>query len=61
VYDEKDRDVTNEFIKGAQATLEIAQNNNIKKAILKSKSPSCGIDGVSTALLKRQGIECRVI
>ncbi len=61
VYDEKDRDVTSEFIKGAQATLEIAQNNNIKKAILKSKSPSCGIDGVSAALLKRQGIECRII
>lgn len=35
-------DVTETFIKGAEETLKIAKLYNIKKAILKSKSPSCG-------------------
>ena len=76
VYDEKGKDVTNEFIKGAQVTLEIAKKHNIKKAVLKSKSPSCGLgkiydgsfkgklvdgDGVTAVLLKREGIECHGI
>jgi len=49
-------DVTDCFIKGAQATLSIAQANGAKKAILKSKSPSCGCgqiyDGTFTRTLK---------
>lgn len=36
-------DVTAEFILGAQITLEIAKLNNIKTAILKDGSPSCGL------------------
>ncbi|MFZ7133398.1 MAG: DUF523 domain-containing protein [Eubacteriales bacterium] len=35
-------DVTEEFLNGAQRTLEIAQKNDIQIAILKSNSPSCG-------------------
>lgn len=35
-------DVTKSFINGAQCVLEIAKLYNVKKAILKSKSPSCG-------------------
>lgn len=35
-------DCTDQFIKGAEATLEIAVKHGIKKAILKSRSPSCG-------------------
>lgn len=65
-------DVTEEFIKGANETLKIAQSLGITKAILKGKSPSCGVgkiydgsfsdiiihgDGVTTALLKENGIE----
>ena len=66
------RDVTDEYIKGAEKALKIAQENGIHKAILKAKSPSCGCgiiydgsftgrkkagDGVTAALLKRSGIQ----
>jgi uncharacterized protein YbbK (DUF523 family) len=76
VFDEKGKDVTREFLKGAFITLDIVKSYNIKKAVLKSKSPSCGVgeiydgsfrgnlikgDGVTAALLKRQGISCRDI
>lgn len=65
-------DFTKEFLKGAEETLKIAKMMNIKKAILKSKSPSCGLgkiydgsfsntlicgDGLTTRLLKENGIE----
>ncbi|MBU1061629.1 MAG: DUF523 domain-containing protein [Candidatus Omnitrophica bacterium] len=76
VFDEEGKDVTVEFLKGAYATLSIVKKYNIKKAVLKSKSPSCGVgkiydgnfkgnliagDGVTGALLKREGLEvsCR--
>ena len=76
VFDENGKDVTGEFIKGARKAIEIAKKHNIKEAILKSKSPSCGVgkiydgsfsgqlidgDGVTAALLKRHGILCRDI
>jgi Uncharacterized conserved protein len=35
-------DVTNEFINGAVETLKIAKLYNVKSAILKKNSPSCG-------------------
>ena len=35
-------DVTKEFLKGALKTLEIVKKNNVRIAILKAKSPSCG-------------------
>ena len=35
-------DVTKYFIDGANKTLSIAKKYNVKKAILKQKSPSCG-------------------
>ena len=71
VINNENSDVTNEFILGARKTLEIAKNNNIKVAILKKNSPSCGSgtiydgtfthtkitgDGITTRLLKENGI-----
>jgi uncharacterized protein YbbK (DUF523 family) len=65
-------DVTQEFIRGAKETLKIAKLFKISHFIGKSGSPSCGHgqiydgtfsnkwvdgDGVTTALLKRNGIE----
>ena len=65
-------DVTKEYQKGAEEVLNLAKKLNIKKAILKSRSPSCGIDeiydgtfshtltkkdGVTAELLKKNGIE----
>ena len=64
-------DVTGEFISGAEETLKIALKLSIREFIGKARSPSCGCgqvydgsfseklvsgDGVTTALLKRNGI-----
>lgn len=72
VLSSEGRDVTEFFLKGARAVSELMETANIKKAVLKSKSPSCGSgqiydgtfshrlvsgDGVTTALLKMNGIE----
>ncbi len=69
VIDEEGCDVTISFLRGAQAALNLAMINDIKKAILKGKSPSCGVNfiyrngslvpgaGVAASLLKRHGIE----
>jgi uncharacterized protein YbbK (DUF523 family) len=72
VLNRNGEDVTEEFIKGAEETLKIAQLFHIKEFIGKSKSPSCGCgqiydgtfsqkliagDGVTVALLKRNGIK----
>jgi uncharacterized protein YbbK (DUF523 family) len=69
VIDISGTDLTEEFIKGAQATLNLAIKDNIKIAFLKEKSPSCGVNyiynngtivngmGVTTALLRRHGLE----
>jgi uncharacterized protein YbbK (DUF523 family) len=65
------RDVTEQFIRGAKETLNIARLAKIKLAVLKSHSPSCGVgqiydgtftssltsgDGVTAALLKKHNI-----
>ena len=65
-------DVTNEYTKGALETLKLAKLFNVKKALLKAKSPSCGNgkiydgtfsgtlidgDGITTKLLKENNIE----
>lgn len=65
-------DVSEMFISGAKIALDLALQNNIKIAIFKSKSPSCGSskiydghfnktiidgDGVTVFLLKQNGIE----
>ncbi len=65
------KDRTESFIRGAQKALETTRQNGIKIAILKSKSPSCGVHtvfsgkfdgslkngpGVTAALLRRHGI-----
>jgi uncharacterized protein YbbK (DUF523 family) len=36
-------DVTNQFNAGAEAVVKLAELNGCKKAILKARSPSCGI------------------
>ena len=71
VVTEKGIDVTKEFTLGAEKTLEIAKANNIKIAILKKNSPSCGSNtiydgtfshkviegsGITAKLLKENGI-----
>lgn len=65
-------DVTSPFIKGAEETLKIARLTNCDCAILKERSPSCGVnliydgtfshntlpgEGVCTAILRKHGFE----
>lgn len=55
VVNNQDKDVTSEYTKGAEETLKIAKLFNVKKALLKAKSPSCGkgkiYDGTFTGTL----------
>ena len=44
VVNKEGSDVTAQFIKGAKETLDIAKKLNIKIAILKDGSPSCGVN-----------------
>ncbi|BBB33115.1 conserved hypothetical protein [Thermotomaculum hydrothermale] len=62
-------DRTEEFLKGSKKALEIARKYGVKKAYLKERSPSCGVNtvyvnnkrtngmGVTAALFEREGIE----
>ena len=63
-------DVTENFIRGAKETEKIVDRLNIKFAIFKDRSPSCGVEyiisdkkqpirgcGVTTALLKKKGLK----
>lgn len=65
-------DVTKEYQKGAEETLYLAKLFNVKKALLKESSPSCGTNtiydgtftgnkingiGITAQLLKENGIE----
>ncbi len=57
VLDSEGKDVTKNFIKGAKKALILIKKHKIKKAFLKTKSPSCGVSGVTSALLKKSGIK----
>jgi len=72
VISKSGEDLTEQFLKGAEEGLRVAQLFECKEAILKSKSPSCGSgqvydgsfsktlrigDGFFTQVLKKQGIK----
>ncbi|MEU9760972.1 DUF523 domain-containing protein [Streptomyces sp. NPDC001834] len=74
VVDDTGRDVTREFVDGAQRALQAARGSGCAEALLMSRSPSCGRgtvydgtftgelregDGVTAALLERNGITVR--
>ena len=48
-------DVTEAFIAGAWATLKVAQDADIRIAILKSKSPSCGSQRIYNTQIQPDG------
>ena len=56
VVTNKGKNVTHEFIRGAEKSLQLGLEVGVKMAVLKSKSPSCGIgeiyDGSFTKILK---------
>lgn len=47
------KEFTYNFLKGAYETLHIAEQFNIKKAVLKSKSPSCGYEKIYDGSFKK--------
>ncbi|HOL16678.1 MAG TPA: DUF523 domain-containing protein [Bacillota bacterium] len=70
VIDRSGNDVTGAFLLGARQTLMLARLFNVAGAVLKARSPSCGLgcihdgtfrgsfrsgDGVTAALLKKHG------
>ncbi|MDI3534569.1 MAG: hypothetical protein PWQ82_934 [Thermosediminibacterales bacterium] len=72
VINSSGEDVTQKFIKGAEESLKLAKTMRVKKAILKSRSPSCGCgmiydgtfsgrkkkgNGVTAELFMQNGIE----
>ena len=71
VSDENGADVTGYFIKGATEVLRIAALTCAQEALLKEKSPSCGVSfirrgrrtvkgrGVCAALLEKNGIRIK--
>ena len=55
-------DLTAQFIRGAREVLKIAQSQKITAVFLKSKSPSCAVNGtigVTAALLHQHGFTLR--
>lgn len=66
VVSNKGKDVTINFINGAQKALDIVLSNNCKKALLKAKSPSCGkgwiYDGTFThTKVEGNGVACQLL
>ena len=52
-------DVTDAFVRGARATVELARVAAVADAVLKARSPSCGDEGVTTVALRRAGLSVR--
>lgn len=48
------RDMTEYFLRGAEKALQIALKSGCKKAILKSRSPSCGLGQIYDGSFSRQ-------
>lgn len=59
VITESGRDVTANFLRGAEMVLQLATMQAVTTIVLKSKSPSCGVHGamgVTAALLQSRGL-----
>ncbi|WP_423362999.1 DUF523 domain-containing protein [Mycoplasma sp. P36-A1] len=54
ILDKQGNDYSKQFLEGALKTLELLENNNIKRVILKTKSPSCGINKVYDGTFSNQ-------
>ena len=72
IMNNEGKDVTNEYLKGAEQVLKLSKLLNVKKALLKAKSPSCGKgkiydgtfngiliegNGITVELLQKNNIE----
>lgn len=61
VIDSNGADLSDAFVRGAEMVIAIAMAQRIDEALLKARSPSCGVGkrGVTAALLLRNGITVR--
>ena len=64
VFSEDGKDITEEFLSGAEKTYEVAERKQVDFAILKERSPSCGssfiYDGsFSGKVIQGQGLTAR--
>lgn len=72
VVDVDGRDVTANYLRGAEVAIDAARRSGARTAVLKARSPSCGCgavydgsfagrivdgDGVTAAALKREGLD----
>lgn len=69
VVDQSGKDLTEAFLRGAEEVVRVVRLLGIRRAFLKEKSPSCGVNythrdgelvkgmGVTTAALRRAGVE----
>lgn len=55
VITESKKDVTEEFLRGADEVLKIVKRLKIKEAILKQRSPSCGSKQIYKAVFDKEG------
>lgn len=54
------RDITRQFIQGAEQVLHLARMHNVQAVFLKARSPSCAVTdkiGVTAALLRAAGFQ----
>lgn len=73
VYRKDGKDVTDAYVKGARKAFAICRKNHCTKAVLKEKSPACGVhliydgsfqgntvkgQGILTTMLLEEGIPC---
>lgn len=73
VYRKDGKDVTDAYLKGSQKALAICRKNHCTKAVLKEKSPACGVHliydglfqgnaipghGIFASMLLEEGIPC---
>ncbi len=73
VYNKQGKDVTENFLRGAEAALSAARKSRCTKAVLKEGSPSCGLHtvydgtfsgkriegkGIFAAMLENSGVIC---
>jgi len=52
-------DVTDAFVRGARATVALAEATAVTDAVLKARSPSCGEEGVTAVALRTAGVRVR--
>lgn len=72
VLTKEGNDVSENFFRGAEEVIKLVKSLNIKKAVLKESSPSCGVNyiydgtftgnkiqgqGITTSLLKKYGVQ----